>query len=237
MIINISPSTFCAPVRVGDLVAVVNMVQHLRKVYKTDEIKFHMEQGSINSASHCQQFFEFLKKQTDCFSDTSGLPASWNRVNLWDYRDISSDLVSIPNKLTMQKKVVIFPLFDAPYNNYRNWPLPVYQNILKRISKEYPDHEKIICVNSISPEMVPMDYSISTDYMANINHIMTAEVFIGGDTGTSHFAATLDRGPKNLIYYSSSRGLVHTLPFHLLSGKGEYRTYWLDFEGTQGINP
>lgn len=237
MIINIGTETFGGAVRVGDLVAVVNVIQFLRKTHGKD-IKFYMGAGSINSASHCQQFYEFLTKQTDCFSEVPGMDAPWKRVNLWDFRDISGDVVSIKNELVKQKKVVVFPLFDASYNNYRNWPLPVYQNILERVSKEYPDHEKVICINSISPEMVPVDFSIITDYMENINHIMTAQVYIGGDTGFSHFAAALDNGPEQLIYYSSSRGLVHTLPFYLLKGKGEYRTYWLDFEGTTGlINP
>jgi ADP-heptose:LPS heptosyltransferase len=60
---------------------------------------------------------------------------------------------------------------------------------------------------------------------------MSAETYIGGDTGTSHFAWALDKSPKNLIYYSSSRGLVHTLPFYALEGKGKIKSYWLDFEG------
>jgi len=237
MIININGETFGGAVRVGDLVAVLNVIQFLRKSYNNDNIKFYMGVGSINSASHCQQFYQFLTKQTDCFSEVPGIDAPWKRVNLWDFRDISGDVVCIKNELVLQKKVVVFPLFDAPYNNYRNWPLPVYQNILKRIDLDYPEHEKVICINSISPEMVPVNFSISTDYMKNIEHIMTAQVYIGGDTGFSHFAAVLNRGPE-LIYYSSSRGLVHTLPFYLMKGKGEYRTYWLDFEGTTGLmNP
>jgi hypothetical protein len=67
----------------------------------------------------------------------------------------------------------------------------------------------------------------------NYYHITTAEVFVGGDTGSSHFAWALDRGPKDLLYYGSSRGLIHTLPFYLMEGKGKMTTYWLDFEGTK----
>jgi hypothetical protein len=61
---------------------------------------------------------------------------------------------------------------------------------------------------------------------------MTAETFIGGDTGTSHFAWSLDRGPVNLLYYNSGRGMMHCLPFYLLEGKGKVMKYWLNFEGT-----
>ena len=51
-------------------------------------------------------------------------------------------------------------------------------------------------------------------------------------TGSSHFAWSLDKGPKQLLYYGSSRGLIHTLPFYLLQGKGKMSTYWLDCEGS-----
>lgn len=236
MIINIGPETFGGAVRVGDLVAVVNVIQYLRETQDAN-IKFYMGNGSINSATHCQQFYEFLKKQLDCFSDVPGMDAPWKRINLWDFRDIAGDVVVIPNELITQNKVVVFPLFDAPYNTYRNWSQQTFQNILNRVRKDYPEHEKVICINHLDDKLKPHDFIISTDYMSNINHIMTADVYIGGDTGFSHFAAALDRGPKELIYYSSSRGLVHTLPFYLLKGKGEYRTYWLNFEGSTGINP
>jgi hypothetical protein len=61
---------------------------------------------------------------------------------------------------------------------------------------------------------------------------MECEIFAGGDTATSHFAGSLDKGPKDLLYCYSSRALVHSFPFHYLNGKGKLITYWLDFEGT-----
>jgi ADP-heptose:LPS heptosyltransferase len=73
----------------------------------------------------------------------------------------------------------------------------------------------------------------STNFVQNYYHITTAEVFVGGDTGSSHFAWALNRGPKDMLYYNSSRGLIHTLPFYLLQGKGRMTNYWLDFEGTK----
>ena len=74
---------------------------------------------------------------------------------------------------------------------------------------------------------------ISTDFMENIEHIMTAEIYHGGDTGTSHFAWALKQGPKELHYHASSRGLVHTLPFYLIEGKGKYHGYWINMENTE----
>ena len=130
----------------------------------------------------------------------------------------------------MRKKIVVFPLFDAPYNQYRNWPKFTYDKIMAKYSSdEYKDYEKIIC----SKEPINRDgWTSSTFILDNLKHIQEAEIFIGGDTGTTHFAFALSRSPKELIYLNSSRALVHTLPFYLMRGKGQMSKYWLDFEGT-----
>lgn len=234
MIINIEPGTF-GDIRNGDLIGVANIVEHLRKINNNPKIRFHMKPGSISKEKYVQDFHTFLIAMTDYFSafeGTESLP--WRRVNVWDFRDISGDLVKIPNPLPMKKKIVVFPLLDAPYNQWRNWPGNVLEQILQRFDKpEYSDYEKIIC-NKFDLEV--SGWKSSTDFLVNIQHIMDAEIFVGGDTGTTHFAFALDRGPKDLLYYGSSRALVHTLPFYLLQGKGQMTNYWLDFEGTRWNN-
>ena len=101
-------------------------------------------------------------------------------------------------------------------------------------TEEYKDYIKIICTKE--PAYFGEEWLNSTNFMENIQHIMEAEIFVGGDTGTTHFAFALDNGPKELIYYGSSRALVHTLPFYLLKGKGCFYHYWLDFEGSKWNN-
>ena len=234
MIINIEPGTF-GTIRNGDLIAVCNVIEHLRKCNNNPKIRFHMKPGSISNEKYVQDFHTFLIMITDYFSafeGTESLP--WRKVNVWDFRDISGDLVKIPNILPMQKKIVMFPLLDAPYNTWRNWPKHVFEVLLEQYSSdEYKDYEKIIC----SKDAITVDgWTNSTNFMENIRHIMEAEVFVGGDTGTTHFAFALDRGPKDLLYYGSSRALVHTLPFYLLQGKGRMTNYWMDFEGSKWNN-
>lgn len=238
MIINIEPGTFGGPLRNGDLLGVCNVLEHIRKTNNNPQIRFHLKPEAISSEKYVQEFYTFLLLVTNYFSDFEGqetLP--WRRVNVWDFRDISGDLVTVPNKLEMEKKIVIFPLFDAPYNTYRNWPPKLLETICNKYSApEYDDYEKLICVGKYPfghEELIPIHFKYSFGFMENINHIQTAEIFIGGDTGTTHFAFSLDRGPKDLIYYNSSRGLIHTLPFYLLEGKGKMATYWMDFEGTK----
>jgi ADP-heptose:LPS heptosyltransferase len=233
MIVNILPGTFGGPLRNGDLIGVANVIEHLRKF--TPGLKFYLDPKAIHSEKYVQEFYKFLLETTEYFSDkpnTQNETLKWQRVNLWDFRDICGDLVKIPNTTPMEKKIVVFPLTDAPYNTYRNWPMDVVRKVFDRFdSLEYKDYKKVICHKDDSFRR--NGWHNSTNFMDNIHHIMSAEVFCGGDTGTSHFAFALDRGPKDLIYYNSSRALIHTLPFYLMKGKGTFETYWLDFEGTK----
>jgi hypothetical protein len=237
MIINIKNGVFgYSGIRNGDLVAVCNVVEYLRQKENNSSIQFYLESNVINRDDYIIKFFNFLCKQTNYFSLVPGnTELSWRKVNLWDFRDISGDLVKIQNDIPMKNKVVIFPVYDASYNVYRNWTVELSRNILDKVKQDFPKHERIICCKEIpnSKSGISIEgFKLSTDFMENVNHIMDAEVYIGGDTGMSHFAAALDRGPKHLVYFNSSRGLLHTLPFYLLQGKGELKTYWMDFEGT-----
>ena len=234
MILNIKPGTFGGPARVGDIVGICNIIQHLRNNHP--DTKFFMRPGTINDASHCQQFFSYMMENTNYFAKNEGvLDLTWNRVNVWDYRAISGDVVTIPNKETVTNKVVMFPLFDAPYNTYRNWPREVFYEKIEKYFVNYPDWERVICITD--EKMLPpgdySNYTISTNFLNNLHHIKTCRRFIGGDTGTSHFAWSLVGGPESLVYVMSNRGLMHTMPFHMLDGKGKLESYWLDFEGTK----
>ena len=233
MIINIEPGTF-GTVRNGDLIAICNVVEHLRIQGNNPNIRFHMKPGSMSNEKYVQDFHSFLIIATDYFSAFEGeesLP--WRKVNVWDFRDIAGDVVKIPNFMPQKKKIVIFPLTDAPYNTWRNWPPHIMKELIEKYSApEYRNYEKVICTKNTG--YVPNEeWQVSTDFIKNIQHIMEAEIFIGGDTGTTHFAFALDKGPKDMIYCGSSRALVHTLPFYLLKGKGCFYHYWLDFEGSK----
>jgi hypothetical protein len=233
LILNIVKEVFGGPLRNGDLLGACNIIEYLRKSYDLP-IKFHMTEGSVNPEEYSKKFFNFLLENTDYFSVSPGdLSLNWRKVNLWDFRAISGDLVKIKNQKDIKKKIAIFPIFDAPYNTYRTWPIHVFVEILNKYSK-YDGYEKVICVSNksfIQNIDIPDEFIISEDFMENISHILDCEIFIGGDTGTSHFASVLDRGPLKKRYYYSTRGLLHTTPFYSLLND-EIRTYWLDCEGT-----
>jgi hypothetical protein len=228
-VINIPFGTFGQTIRNGDMIGIANVVQYLRKDNK--QLKFYIQRNNIQQTDYCLKFYDFLCENTSYFSTVPGdKDLSWKNVNVWDFRDISGDQVSIRNKKEIENKIVVFPVLDAPYNTYRNWPKDLLQSILKESSTFY--EKKILCVKEQIDNLDLHGFEISTDFMTNIEHIMTCHTFVGGDTGTSHFASALNRGPIDLVYYYSSRGLIHTMPFYLLDGKGTIKTYWGNFEGT-----
>jgi hypothetical protein len=245
MILNVSIDVFGSRYRLkmrnGDIVAVANVIEYLRRNNEElKDLKFYLMPDAVHPNEHVTKFLNFLIKNTDYFSDVPGqYNFNWHFVNLWDFRCISGDLLKFPNSLPMEKKIIVCPIFDATVQDsvgtYKNWPMPTFQSILNEFNTdEYKDYEKIIGVGSnISIPIDTTGWTVSTDFETNLNHIMTSEIFIGGDTGTSHFAWSLDRGPKRLIYYNSTRGLLNCMPFYSLQGKGEIRSYWLDFEGTR----
>lgn len=231
MIFNIKLGCFGGPMRMGDLVACANVVEHFRKIENNNYIKFYIDSSAKQSTQHVEEFYSNLYRLTDYFSmnpGTQNLP--WQRVNLWDYRDIAGDLVKIPNTLIKQSRIVVTPLLDADYNTYRNWPQPVFDQIIYDMNLKYPDHERIL----VTKHNINISgwKRIETLTQA-IEAIMSAEVYIGGDTGLSHFVGALDQGPEP-IYYTSSRGLLHTTPINWYTKKkGTLKTYWLDFENTK----
>jgi len=228
MIINVPLGAFGGPLRNGDIVAVGNIVEYLRKT-ENSEVKFHLLPSSISTSEYCQKYYEFMLHHTNYFSRVPGeKQLMWSNISLWDFRGMSGDLVKIPNDKTKQDKIVVFPLLNAEYNTYRNWPKYVFDNIIRHGNETYPNYKKILCVENFIPDVEGWEQS--TDFNANLEHIMTCKVFIGGDTGTSHFAAALENGPEELTYFYSGHGLIHTTPFYSTLGKGKIVHYWHNLE-------
>jgi hypothetical protein len=224
-IINIPLGAFGGPLRAGDMIAVCNVIEHFRR--EVPDLKFHIFQDAMQDSEHCKLLYQFLLHNTDYFSEEVGDELmSWKDMNAWDLRGIYGDLVKIPNKLTQQKKIVIIPVFDAMYNTYRNWPTKLMDVVLQNYSTEqFSDYEKIIChSNTISVQAE--GWKSSTDYNENLNHVMTSEIYVGGDTGMSHFVGALENGPSQIAYLYSTVGLLHTTPFYLFHGKGRMNMFW-----------
>ncbi len=225
MIINIEPWTFGGPMRNGDLIALLNFIVHLQK--EDANIKIHVPNRSIQTSEYVIKFRDWLEDNTHFLSKEPGTHFFSERdVNLWDYRSVTGDLLELNFNKTIENKICIFPVIDAPYNVYRNWSIEMINGIIDHYMKpEYEGYTKILGMQNIDNRINQQDFVVSTDFIQNIEHIITCSHFVGGDTGTSHFAAVLPVKEK-LNYYYGSVGLLHTTPLYALQGKGNINLFW-----------
>lgn len=229
MIINIEPWNFGGQMRNGDLIALLNLLVHLRKqppLYK--DLQFHVPNRSIQLSDYVIQFRDWLQDNTPFLSKEPGTQMFNGRdINLWDHRAVTGDLLEL-NFLnrTIEKKICIFPVMDAPYNVYRNWSVEMVNSIIDHyMQPQYDGYTKILGMQKYDPYIKQQGFVCSTNFIQNIEHIATCSHYVGGDTGTSHFAAVLPMKEK-LNYYYGSVGLLHTTPLYALQGKGNINLFW-----------
>lgn len=227
MIINIEPHNFGGPVRNGDIIAVLNFYTWLaEQPPHYNNIKFHIPDRSIHQSDYIIRFRNWLNDNVSLLSPEPGEGTlNMQGVNLWDLRSLTGDKLILDFNKPIKKKIVIAPLFDGAYNQYRNWPVPMFESIIQHYSKdEYKDYEKIICVKNDIVSTFYDGWKNSYDFIENIEHIVDCSHYVGGDTGTSHFASVLPNKEK-LNYYYGSVGLLHTTPFYALQGKGNINMF------------
>ena len=229
MIINITPQDFGGRIRSGDILGTCNMLEDLRIKNNDPDIKIYLPDESVFERDYVFQFRDFLKKHTNYFSDEPGEHyLNLNRFNMWDYRSNIPDRTAVDNtEYPKQDKICIFPLFDAPYNVYRNWDDRLTNALIDHYCKNYPTYEVIICSSENNKSRIENlqlhSAKISYDLVTNLYHIMDCKIFIGGDTGVSHLAGSLVSVPKN-IYYYSCRALFQSFPLNWRTN-GDLRNY------------
>jgi hypothetical protein len=227
MIVNIEPYNFGGGLRAGDIIAVLNYLAFLQEqppLYK--DLKFHLPDRSVNPAPHCLQFRDWLVENTPYLtSESSNNSLNLQNVNLWDLRSLTGDKLKLKFNKPLKKKICIFPLLDAPYNHYRNWSIEMVNSMIEHyMQPEYDGYEKVLCMTNPGG-IEQKGFICDTDYIRNIEHIIDCSHFVGGDTGTSHFASVLD-DDKHINYYYGSVGLLHTTPFYALQGRGNINMFW-----------
>lgn len=218
-VINVSYDNFCGKLRNGDILGICNILGYVRKMEKDDTIKMHVPKILIFQPEFGMKYFNFIKSHTDYFSEEPGeFSFSYHNINFWDYRSVIGDNTKVDNsKYTKQDKVCIFPIFDAPYNTYRNWSIELTNYILQKYQTEYSSYDIFLCVDErLSDSYNKLDLGkakLSFNFEENIKHICECKVYVGGDTGTSHLAGSLINPAINDYYYSCE-GLIHTIPLN-----------------------
>jgi ADP-heptose:LPS heptosyltransferase len=220
MVINIQQKDFGGRIRSGDILGICNLLEHIRITEKSTDIRFYLPDESIQESDYVKRFREFLKEHTDYFSDIPGDQYfQFERFNVWDYRSVSGDLVKVDNTNYMKEDIVcIFPLFDAPYNVYRNWSVELTNTVINYYKTNFKE-KIIICAHEGQKTFIETNFpnlEYSYDYDQNIKYLITCKYFSGGDTGTSHLAGSLINRPKNLFLYAAEE-LFHTFPLNFKS--------------------
>jgi len=215
MILNVTAANFGGPMRNGDLIALCNLVQGLRNQLNEPELQVHVPDDAIQPQEYIRQMRDWLVQNTDYFTIQVGnVEFGDNHMNLWDMRCIYGDVVKITPKARPQvNKIVIVPLFDASYNQYRNWSPKMFEEICEFYSaSEYNAYDRII-LSQLPIYHKTYKFDICHNFLEGLNHLQNCTIYVGGDTGLSHFVSALDDN-KRINYFYGSHGLIHTNPFY-----------------------
>jgi len=222
-VINITGHDFGGLLKMGDIIATLNVLEYMREANKNKSLMFHIPDSALQPGKEYVKIFrDFLIKNSDYLSATPGEFDFKGFVEIWGFREHNGHLVSIDCKTELKRKICIFPLLDAYYNTERNFTNDLLQSIINDFSKkEFIGYEKIICTQYHIPEVIDIkNFNISFDFKINLENLKDCEYFIGGDTGTSHLAGAMNNNPdkKLIFYYSEGKHggweSVFTAPFH-----------------------
>lgn len=227
--INVHPDLFGPPLtlgnlRMGDLIACCNFLEYLQPGY--DNLQMYIPDESLFPSDHVFKMRNWLETNTNYITTKPnnlieidvypGTDETYPHMyNLWNIRqdvlvrrqnvfDIP-DAVKIVNVVEIKQKVTICPLMDAPYNADRNWSMELLQNLINGWNYLSDHHYEMILISKEPIEGLDIrKFVYSHDFETNLRHVMECDIFLGGDTGMSHFASALTRRPLCKFYYPKS---------------------------------
>ena len=231
--IYVHPDLFGPPLtlgnlRMGDLIAACNFLEHIREDQNDPELRMYIPDESLFPANHVFKMRNWLLINTNYLTNfpdqlikldvIPGTDETYaNMYNLWNIRkdvlDRKQNVFDIDDAVTLfapsfpkkSRNYVICPLVDAPYNADRNWSLAYLQ---KELDKHYEDeglyNEYIICSKEPIEGLQLGRFIYSHNFEENLKHIQECRVFVGGDTGMSHFASALNPRPDCWFHYPQS---------------------------------
>jgi hypothetical protein len=205
IVININAYNFGGLLKMGDLIAVLNIIEHIRIANNNQNIKFYIPDTALQNRKYVKQFKEFVSNHCDYISnDVGNYEYDGKDIEIWGVGKINGHVININKNLPeLKKKICIFPLIDAEYNYERNWTNELLQRIIDEYTNpNYNTYEKIICIkNKIDKSINVYDFLVSNNFETNLNHLLECEYFVGGDTGTSHFVGALNNNEQKLTFY------------------------------------
>ena len=207
-ILNIT-STNAGPLRMGDLTFMLYRFEYERRNNPTHYLKYHLPDNLVCvneswgkvTADFRLHYKWWLEERTDYLSKTPGQESCpIEGLSAWSLLPVLKNLVNIDNPEPMKKKIAVFPLIDARYDQERNWPRRVLDDILKEYS-QYEGYERVICCAHQLESINTYNFTLSTNFHDNLQHLLECEIFVGGATGFSVLAGALNNSERKLQYY------------------------------------
>lgn len=215
------------PLRAGDILGCCNFLEYIREQQNDPTMQLYMPDEVI-FPGHVKLLRDWLIEHTDYITTNPeqlvelqvipGTDPTYSTMyNIWNIRkdvlirrqnvfDIP-DAVKITNRIDWKDKIVIAPLMDAEYNFERNWTLHYTQKILDEIihNPRVPSAAEYLILSQTPIHGLDLGHrwKYSHDYRANMEHIREAMVYVGGDTGLSHFAGAVDSLMYRQYHYST----------------------------------
>jgi hypothetical protein len=201
-------------VRKGDLIGHM-VVNEMLRFQGNKEVKFHI--------SYPELVADFIPEFPEYFFPPPSTPTLVKELklfgNLWGFYDYIYKYYDIVPKLVYPRvnnekfKIVINPLFDAPYSVDRNWTPDLFNNLMNHLTDNMPEAEKVIIggKNLNIKETDTPNVRVCLGSVANSLHeIRTADAYIGGETGMTHFAFVTENQPDYVVCLYGHRVPEHT---------------------------
>jgi hypothetical protein len=232
------PNLTLAALRMGDLIAVCNFLEYIREKIDNPKLQMYVPDDVVFPSDHCIKMRDWLEEYTDYITTDPNTqlielqvrpgtdPTYPTMYNLWNIRkDVAvrrqnvfdiEDRVILPGISSKEDIIVMCPLLDAPYNAHRNWGIELTQRLIDSY-QYYTQFRKIIICKEPIPDLDIKNFEYSHDLYDNLKFVSKCSLYIGGDTGFSHFAGALAPGPKYCQYLYSKETYGTTYPFNFKS--------------------
>jgi len=196
---------FHPDVRIGDFVGLMIFANYLKVIEKIEHLTFNLETTTrfIHSSLKIPIMFNSIidsfvnqKDQISIIPNTQrrGSGCIWITIPALHarYGDLILPYLNLPDSiysgpvLDWNEYICFSPLFNGSYNQARGMSIDFCNRLIDDLNCKYPN--KVIVITD-QPEKIKNSKSIVDIDLYNLIYIISkSKVFIGGDTGFTHFA-------------------------------------------------
>jgi hypothetical protein len=194
-------------VRMGDAVGIAAFIEFIRFQFNKPQFQIYLPKGHL-----AEGLVPFLGDYFMPVYDKSLMKQLPYKGNIWGWYDYIYKYYDITPQLRvnsmLKKQICINPLFDAPYSKDRNWKPELAQKLVKWALElenfdvvvigsptvnmpDFPDSERIRVVQGTVAD--------------SVYEILHSSIYIGGETGLTHFAFNTPVAPAYSVCLRGER--------------------------------